>query len=196
MSPAAPEHVVQAASALQFRAMTLIYLVLATDRFTEYDAHYFPDSRIAITRLSEPKNYGLAGPPNRTVLCAELPCSRVDPAWTASDETLKQIVLSSLEAAGLPVRAPVIEVAARRLPQAYPVYTRDYRENFDRIDKWIGTVANVVTFGRQGLFAHDNTHHALAMSYALNECLDDSGVLNTQKWREHRKAFTRHVVED
>jgi protoporphyrinogen oxidase len=196
MYPAAPEPVLQAAAALQFRAMILIYVVLATDRFTEYDAHYFPDERIAITRLSEPKNYGLSGTANQTVLCAELPCSQTDPVWTASDETLKQRVLSSLEAAGLPVTVPVVEVAVRRLPQAYPIYTRDYRDNFDRIDNWINTITNVVTFGRQGLFAHDNTHHALAMSYALNECLDDSGVLDRSKWQAHRQEFKRHVVED
>ena len=35
--------------------MLLVYLVLETDRFTEFDAHYFP-SGVPFTRLSEPKN--------------------------------------------------------------------------------------------------------------------------------------------
>src|SRR5207248_1632785 len=60
MIPAAPPNVLAAAAALRFRAMILIYLVLETDRFSEYDAHYFPDAEVGITRLSEPKNYGLA----------------------------------------------------------------------------------------------------------------------------------------
>lgn len=192
----APRAVLESAAALQFRAMILIYLALETDRFTEYDAHYFPDAEVRITRLSEPKNYGLAGPSGLTVLCAELPCSTQDTVWQASDAELEQLVLEALSAAGLPVRVPVRMAVARRLPQAYPIYTRDYRENFDRLDGWINSLEGLVTFGRQGLFAHDNTHHTLAMAYALNECLGDNGELDRKRWDTHRQEFQKHVVED
>jgi protoporphyrinogen oxidase len=188
--------VLDGASCLRFRAMILIYVVLGTDRFTEFDAHYFPDRDIAISRLSEPKNYGLADVPGHTVLCAELPCSQSDPVWHASDDELKQVVLDSLAIAGVPVSAPVVQVTARRLPQAYPIYTRHYREYFDRLDTWLNRTDGVVTFGRQGLFAHDNTHHALAMAYALDECIGDDGQMNRDGWQAHRQAFTSHVVED
>ena len=33
-------------------------------------------------------------------------------------------------------------------------------------------------FGRQGLFAHDNTHHALAMAYAAVDCLREDGTFD------------------
>ena len=56
--PAAPADVLQAAGSLRFRSMILIYMVLEAEQFTEFDAHYFPDANIGITRLSEPKNYG------------------------------------------------------------------------------------------------------------------------------------------
>jgi len=176
--------------------MILIYLVLEAEQFTEFDAHYFPDANIGITRLSEPKNYGLAKLPGRTVLCAELPCFQTDAVWTASDEDLGRLVTEALKVSGIPVRAKVLEVASRRLPQAYPLYTREYREHFDRIDGWLNGLDGILTFGRQGLFAHDNTHHALAMAYAVSECLDDSGSLNRSLWQEHRRAFQHHVVED
>ena len=196
ISPSAPEDVLQSADALRFRSMILIYLVLETDRFTEYDAHYFPDAAIGITRLSEPKNYGLADRPGVTVLCAELPCGRTDAVWSASDRELGDRVMDALATAGLPVKVPVREIATRRLPQAYPIYTRDYRRHFDRIDEWLSGISGLVSFGRQGLFAHDNTHHALAMAYGLNECLDDRGALDPSRWAEYRREFQHHVVED
>jgi protoporphyrinogen oxidase len=105
-------------------------------------------------------------------------------------------VLKDLSTAGLPVRAPVRAVAVRRLAQAYPIYTRSYREHFDRIDQWVGSVENLLTFGRQGLFAHDNTHHTLAMAYAAAACLSDQGALDRNRWGEHRREFESHVVED
>jgi protoporphyrinogen oxidase len=176
--------------------MLLIYLVLETEQFTEFDAHYFPGEDVSITRLSEPKNYSLHRQPGVTVLCAELPCSKASRWWTTSDDELGELVKRDLAAAGLPVRVPVRRVAVRRLAQAYPIYTRSYREHFDRIDEWVGGVDNLLTFGRQGLFAHDNTHHTLAMAYAASECLADDGRLDLAKWRAHRREFETHVVED
>ena len=194
--PAAPPEVLASTEALEYRAMLLIYLVLETDRFTEFDAHYFPGADVSITRLSEPKNYSLHEQPGLTVLCAELPCSKESSWWTASDEELGALVVRDLETAGLPVRARVRRVAVRRLAQAYPIYTRSYREHFDRIDGWVGSIDNLLTFGRQGLFAHDNTHHTLAMAYAAAGCLSDDGTVDRQKWGGHRREFEAHVVED
>jgi protoporphyrinogen oxidase len=196
LTPAAPETVLASTSSLHYRAMILIYLVLDADRFTEYDAHYFPELDIPITRLAEPKNYSLAGAPGTTVLCAELPCASSDAVWRASDDDLGQLVREGLARAGIPIRAPVRKIVTRRLEQAYPIYTRGYREHFDRLDAWIGAIDGLITFGRQGLFAHDNTHHALAMAYAACECLDDHGTLDHTRWAAHRLEFQSHVVED
>jgi protoporphyrinogen oxidase len=196
IEPRAPEEVLRAADGLQFRAMILIYMVLGTERFTEYDAHYFPGAAIPITRLSEPKNYGLAQSPGSTVLCAELPCSIEDPVWKASDNELLDLMKTALETAGLPVRCPVVHLETRKLPQAYPIYTRGYMEKFETIDGWLSRIDGLVTFGRQGLFAHDNTHHALAMSYALDKCLGEDGTFDTQRWNRYRQEFQKHVVED
>ena len=138
----------------------------------------------------------LADAPGRTVLCAELPCSVEDAVWRASDAELAKLMSKALEAAGLPLGCPVESVATRRLAQAYPIYTRDYREHFDRMDAWLGGIEGLVTFGRQGLFAHDNTHHALAMAYALDSCLDGEGRLDRTRWESCRQAFREHVVED
>jgi len=196
IQPAAPSAVIEAAGSLRFRSMILIYLVLETEQFTEFDAHYFPDPNIAITRLSEPKNYGLAPLPGRTILCAELPCFQTDAVWTASEEELGRLVQGALSTSAIPVKCKVSQVLVRRLPQAYPLYTRDYRVHFDAVDEWLNGIDGILTFGRQGLFAHDNTHHALAMAYAASDCLDDAGVLNRSRWEEHRREFRHHVVED
>ena len=136
------------------------------------------------------------GSAGEVVLCAELPCSPEDPEWRMSDEQLGQLVRDALDRAGLPLRAPVSRTVSRRLPQAYPIYTRDYRRHFERIDRWAGTLGRVTTFGRQGLFAHDNTHHALAMAYAASGCLNDDGDFDNERWAEHRRQFETHVVED
>ena len=195
--PGPPFEVEAAASKVGFRGMILIYLVLEQKQFTEYDAHYFPEESIPISRLSEPKNYSAASEPrNRTVLCAELPADPGSREWAMSDEALGKATCSWLGHAGLPVAAVVSQVKTHRLPQAYPRYRAGYEESFEILDRWLGGMEGLLTFGRQGLFAHDNTHHALFMAYSAVECLGQDGKFNRDKWREFRKIFETHVVED
>jgi protoporphyrinogen oxidase len=194
--PAPPRSVLDAAAALDYRAMVLVYLELPVDRFTEYDAHYFPGADVAITRLSEPRNYaGASEPAGRTVLCAELPCSPDDAHWNADDEELGRLVARDLAQAGLPLSADPIAVHVRRLRHAYPIYTRDFAAPFQALDEWAGSLPGLLSFGRQGLFAHDNTHHALAMAYAAVDCLRDGGF-DHEKWGRYRVEFEKHVVVD
>ena len=197
VTPAAPDEVVQASESISYRAMVLIYLVLETARFTEFDAHYFPGRDVAITRLSEPKNYSdRREPKGRTVLCAELPCKVGDEHWEMNDEQLSGLVRDSLASCGLPIKCAVLETVTRRLPFAYPIYKTGYEKHFRIQDRWVESIDGVLTFGRQGLFAHDNTHHALAMAYGAVECLNGSGEFDHERWDGYRKEFEKHVVED
>jgi protoporphyrinogen oxidase len=197
MQPAAPAEVLAAAAAMRSRAMVLIYLVLEQDRFTEYDAHYFPEEEIPITRLSEPKNYSATeGPRDLTVLCGELPCDTASPYWRMSDDELGGVMRQSLAAAGLPIRSRIRRVAARRLAHAYPLYEIGYERHFDVIDRWLDGFGTLLTLGRQGLFVHDNAHHALAMAYAAVDCLDAGGEFDRERWHACRRVFESHVVED
>ncbi len=193
----APAEVQAAADAIEFRGMILIYLILETDQFTEYDAHYFPELSIPISRMSEPKNYNASvEPKGTTILCAELPSDPGEPWWDMSDDELGQHYCDWLASVGLPVNVKVRRTETRRLAHAYPVYDLDYEANFDVMDKWLEGIEGVLTFGRQGLFAHDNTHHAFAMAYGAADCLDASGNFDEAKWQEYRREFEHHVVED
>lgn len=194
---AAPDRVQHASRSIRYRGMILVYLVLEQDRFTEFDAHYFPEESIPISRLSETKNYyDATEPTTHTVLCAELPSDPGDQFWSMDDAALGAKLCEWLAGTGLPVTSRVRATHTRRLPFAYPVYDRGFAENFDVMDDWIGSIDNLLTFGRQGLFAHDNTHHALAMAYGAVSCLSRSGTFDNKRWAELRHEFESHVVED
>jgi hypothetical protein len=57
-------------------------------------------------------------------------------------------------------------------------------------------VHGLVTFGRQGLFAHNNAHHPLYMAYAAADCLDVENRFDDARWGNSRRIFETHVVED
>jgi protoporphyrinogen oxidase len=197
IQPAAPAHVLDAANKIRFRGMILIYLVLEQDQFSEYDAHYFPELSIPISRMSEPKNYSASREPRgRTVLCAELPSDPDRPEWKMTDAELGKQMCQWLEGVGLQVKAPVKLTMTRKLKHAYPVYDRNYESHFKAMDSWLAGISGLLTFGRQGLFAHDNTHHAMTMAFAAVDCFGRNGEFDWQRWANYRHEFESHVVED
>ncbi len=191
-----PFEVLEATRQIRYRSMVLVYLELAQDQFTEFDAHYFPGASIRITRLSEPKNYaGRNVPSGRTVLCAELPSSPEEETWSLSDADLTELVSDDLAKSGIPISAAPVGVTVRRLEHAYPIYDPGYEVPFQILDRWAASLPRFLTYGRQGLFAHDNTHHALAMAYAAVDCLTSAGF-DSARWTTYRQEFETHVVED
>ncbi len=197
VTPEAPPEVLDSTRSITYRGMILIYLVLDQDRFGKFDAYYFPEEAIPISRLSEPKNFNNAVEPRgRTVLCAELPSDPGQPEWDMSDEELGNRLCEWMGRAKLPVTAKVLKVVTRRMRQAYPVYLQDYATHLTRMDDWLNGIEGMLTFGRQGLFAHDNTHHALPMAYAAADCLSPEGVFDHQRWAECREEFKSDAVED
>ena len=196
INPAPPAEVTEAARSLEYRSMLLIYIQLPVEIFTEYDAHYFPDTALSITRLSEPKNYAATGHPRGlTTLCAELPSSPGEAPWSMDDSELADLVAGDLKHAGIPLPCSPSAVQVKRLRHAYPIYTMDYERHFRTLDIWGEKLPRLLTYGRQGLFAHDNTHHALFMAYAAADCLTD-GAFDEARWRSYRSVFETHVVED
>jgi protoporphyrinogen oxidase len=194
--PAPPAAVRAAADALDFRAMVLVYLACEVDRWTPFDAHYLPEGPTPVTRISEPKNYRDGDDPaGRTVLCAEIPCAVGDAAWRADDDALGRLVADTVTDLRLPAIAPA-EVVVRRLPAAYPIYRLGYEYAFAALDAWASAQPVLLTFGRQGLFAHDNSHHALAMAWAATDALEARGAFDESAWAAARAVFATHVVED
>jgi protoporphyrinogen oxidase len=188
----APDDVLDAAARLEQRAMVLVYLVVARPQWTPFDAHYLPAPSTPVTRVSEPKNYrddpDDAG--DRTVVCAEIPCAVDDAIWTASSADLGARVADDLAALGLPRVAPV-DVEVRRLPAAYPIYRAGFERQLAPVEAWVAAQPGLLSFGRLGLFAHDNTHHALAEAAAAVGTL--TGDVD---WSAARASFAAHVVED
>jgi len=187
-------------SHLSYRAMIVVYVVVAAAQYTPFDAHYLPGAYTPITRISEPKNYrtptkNWPDPTDVTVLCAELPCDPSDPIWRASDHDLQQVVAQTLARSGLPA-AQIVDTTVLRKRQAYPIYPLDFRAQLEPTLEFLQRQRRLLTFGRQGLFAHDNTHHALDMAWAAASVVNADGTIRGAEWSRFLERFAAHVVSD
>ncbi|MGH9139167.1 MAG: protoporphyrinogen/coproporphyrinogen oxidase [Acidimicrobiales bacterium] len=189
--------VIEASHHLVHRGALLVYLSVPHHRYTPFDAHYFPQPDVSTARLSEPKGYRESrdDPADRSVLCAELPATVGDESWTAPADELADRVVRDLVACGLPDPAPRA-VHVERRARVYPVYLHGFERDRAVFDRWVDELPNVAVIGRQGLFAHDNTHHALLTGHVAAICIGTDGRLDADAWRSRRATFADHVVED
>ncbi len=209
VDPAPSDDVAADAKGLRFRAMVLVYVThraedLAADRadhgpvrWSAYDAHYLPGDGTPITRISEPSNYrdNPDDPRDRSVICAEIPCAIGDDIWNAGEDALGDLVHQALKDFDLPGLNPSA-VHVRRLPSVYPIYEHGFAQRLDRLEHWADGIPGVTTLGRSGLFAHDNTHHALIMARAAVAAIRPDGTFDEARWHRSRESFREHVVED
>ena len=91
--------------------------------------------------------------------------------WDEDDGRLRTLVRETVVSMGLPDPGQSGEV--HRIHNAYPVYRVGSEAAFDEVSRWLDTQTGLVTYGRQGLFAHDNTHHALVMARDAVKCVSD-----------------------
>jgi protoporphyrinogen oxidase len=86
-------------------------------------------------------------------------------------------------------------VVVRRVPRVYPVYRVGYERSLEELEAWAAAQPRLLSFGRQGLFVHDNAHHALAMAWEAAAALTADGF-DEASWSRARERFATHVVED
>jgi protoporphyrinogen oxidase len=197
LRPEPPKEISNACKKLQYRGMVFCYLVLETNYFTPYDAHYFPESDFIFSRMYEPKHYNASQEPRGiTGLCFEIPCSYGDEIWNTSEDAISDRIVKDLEHAGLPIQSLIKAKFIRRLPKIYPVYDLDYESRFQLVDGYLSQISGLVSLGRQGLFVHDNIHHAIEMAYRASECLRPDLSWDSELWQRCREQFAKYVVED
>lgn len=184
----------EAAEGLGFRALTLLYLLLARERGTHQDVHYFADEQLPANRLFEARNFlGTPGHAGRTVVGFDLPCAVGDAIWCASPEELTLRVRPALERTGL-ARVEVLEARVRRMTAAYPLYRKGFAAARERALNALSEVEGLYPLGRGGLFVHDNVHHACAAGLAVGRLV--SRGVEARGWRRQQKPFLDTRIED
>ncbi|WP_158501517.1 NAD(P)/FAD-dependent oxidoreductase [Vitiosangium sp. GDMCC 1.1324] len=184
----------EAAEGLGYRALTLLYLLLARDRGTPQDVHYFADEHLPANRLFEARNFaGGGGPEGRTVVGFDLPCSVGDAIWRASPEELTTRVRPALERTGL-AGTEILGARVRRMASAYPLYRQGFAAARERALNVLSEVDGLYPLGRSALFVHDNVHHACSAGLAVGRLVADGA--SSRVWRDRQKPFLETQIED
>jgi protoporphyrinogen oxidase len=163
LSPPAPEEVQRAAASLNYRDfVTVILIVNRRDVFPD-NWIYIHDPEVKMGRIQNFKNWSphMVSDPSKTCLGLEYFCFEGDGLWTMSDEELIALGKREIEKVCLVKAGEVEDGLVIRVPKAYPVYDRTYKDALEVIRGFLSRLPNLQLVGRNGMHKYNNQDHSM-----------------------------------
>jgi protoporphyrinogen oxidase len=162
LDPPPPDEVIAAAGRLRYRALCLVALITT-------EAMPFPDNWIYLhdpgTRAGRVQNFGAWSTsmvrPGTSCLGVEYFCFEDDEIWKMSDTEAVAMARDELARIGLLDASRVTDGVKVRVPKAYPMYDAQYRDAVDTIRRYLESMPNLKTCGRNGLHRYNNQDHSM-----------------------------------
>lgn len=174
MDPPPPPEVIAAARGLKHRDfLTVCLIVDHPDLFPDNWIYiHEPDARMG--RLQNFRNWSaeMIPDPNHTSLGAEFFCSRGDDLWEMSDEDLIALTVRELVQLRLVSEEQVLDGVVYRRPNAYPVYTGNYKQHLATLETFFKGFSNLQMVGRSGLHKYNNQDHSMLTAILAAENID------------------------
>ena len=161
--PPAPEHVLKAAEALNYRDFLTVALVVnKRDTFPD-NWIYIHDADVKVGRIQNFKNWSpsMVPDPEKTCLGLEYFCFEGDGLWTTPDHELIELGKKELGILGLVNPSDIIDGSVVRMPKAYPVYDGTYAESLRVVREFLNRVPNLQLVGRNGMHKYNNQDHSM-----------------------------------
>ena len=163
LKPQPPAEIIAAAEKLSYRAFIIVILIIdAPDLFPDQWL-YVHSPTVQVGRIQNFKNWSAFMVPDqrKTSIGMEYFCNENDETWTMTDSQLVEMASRELRALSLGGEHSVSDSYVVRQPFAYPVYGPDYRENVEKICKYLRNFSNLQTIGRSGMHRYNNMDHSM-----------------------------------
>ena len=193
IDPAPPADVVAAAARLSYRDFLIVTLILDTpDPFPD-NWIYIHSPAVSVGRIQNFRAWSkeMVPNPHQASIGMEYFCRAGDSLWQSSDEELIEKAGHELEFLALAPKTSVVDGTVIRQPKAYPVYDGHYKEALACIERWIKTLDNFQTVGRNGLHRYNNQDHSMltAMLAARNVTGEEHDVWTVNVERSYHEEF-------
>ena len=186
MDPLPPQEVVEAARRLTYRAFILVGLIVNRDHLFPDQWIYVHSPKAKVGRIQNFKNWSadLVPDSTKTSLGMEYFCSEGDEIWSMSDAELIDQAMRDLSSMGWGGLGLAEEGVVFRQAKAYPVYDEGYSQRVDVIHRYLSTISNLQSVGRNGIHRYNNQDHSMytAMLAVKNLLGEDHDVwsVNTE----------------
>ena len=163
LRPAPENEVLSAAARLRYRDLMTVGLIVSRGEIFPDQWIYVHSPSVSVGRVQNFKNWSRDMVPDhaRTCLGLEYFCNAGDRLWKTDDKDLVRFAAGEMEQLGLFRSAEVEDGVVFRQRDAYPVYSGDYRVCVQTVRRFLRTLENLQTIGRNGLHRYDNQDQAM-----------------------------------
>jgi len=187
----------EAARRLEYVGMILVGVAFRRPQLTPNTWLYFPEEHLVFNRAYEPRNFDPSmAPEGSTLVVFEVTARWDSHLWRMTDEQIGELVVHDLLAVGLARREEIESVACQRLRHAYPIYTRGFRTELEKVCRELAQVPNLLSTGRQGLFNHNNMDHSMLMGIRAAETLALQPMEPAPAWYANLHQFDHFRIVD
>ena len=163
LDPAPPAEVRQASQALQYRDYLTVVLIVKREQVFPDNWVYVHSPEVRLGRVQNYKNWSpwMVPDASRTSLGLEYFLWDHDAEWRWSTERLIETGIRESAQIGLIDPTEVEDGTVVRMPKAYPVYDRDYRQHLTTVRRYLDGIENLQTIGRNGQHRYNNQDHSM-----------------------------------
>jgi len=155
---------------LRYLSLIIFNYRLAVEAPMDYQWCYFGAGDVPFNRVSIPVlfNPSLA-PPGKSGLCVEVTCMEGDGNWE-SPHRLEAAIRDKLRSTGVIKDIDtIIGYNIEKIPNAYPIYTMNYKSIFNDVLQKTGGLKNLKLLGRTGSFWYNNMDHSIEAALAFHK---------------------------
>lgn len=163
LEPAPPAEVLKAADDLSYRDFLTVGLVLkSSDPFPD-NWIYIHSPDVKVGRIQNFKAWSpyMVPDPETSCIGLEYFVQENDEVWSAKDEDLIELGATETEKLGLINKEDVIDGCVIRMPKAYPVYDKVYKDALATIRDYLSRFENLQLIGRNGQHRYNNQDHSM-----------------------------------
>lgn len=151
------EDIKKASGSLHYRNLWLFNFIIKRDRLKDKAQIYFPESKYIFKRVYEPKNLRKEHTnKDKTAICVEVCYNDGDEIDSMGETAVYSQVITGLKDFYNISDHDVLDTWNKTVPFAYSVYEIGYKEHLIKLSKYLFTIDNLISFGRQGSFRYNH----------------------------------------
>jgi len=194
LSPPAPQPVLDAANALNYRDFLIVCLMVEGDDPFPDNWIYIHSPEVKVGRIQNFRSWSKEMVPdeNTSSLGMEYFCHEGDGLWGMDDKDLIDLASRELKELGLfGDGSRIADGTVIRQKKAYPVYDAGYKPNLDVIREYVQGMKNIQTVGRNGMHRYNNQDHSMltAMLAVRNLQGESHDLWNVNVERSYHEDF-------
>jgi protoporphyrinogen oxidase len=153
---------------LKFRNLVCLFYVFRRGDLRDCGEHWIDvhDSEIRALRVTNFSNYSSSENSEFASIGMEYNCWHDDDIWSLPDEDLKELGIRELMRMNLlNTHASANNFEVARVPRAYPVYFKGYKQIVHELTQIVNQYPNLILAGRNGLYRWNNMHHSVKTGF-------------------------------